>query len=1390
MGQGKWKGLRRGIRTVALPPADEAGRGSTLSAEADSRADASLALSPDQAAYLEKLQRVTAEAAAVTMPFAESNEEGAYAGRHNFIDASQKQSVRQVFQFYKELTVPNTSACLLVPDWPQARFNHYLKDAQLLRSYPGGEIHKYPTKLVYLRSKDANLSALTHRPDVLTMTFAGTASGYPALISADSQASHIFVSPDWCKRANVHVTPTHDSVQVGDGRPAPIIGRCTLRISLGCFAERVTGLVLQGFGPHHDIIVGDEFLSTFKAKLNFAEKTLKLQKGRRTFTIHSCATDAQLTARPPPSSSQPIILSALQAKRALRRSAEDAFIVLVRDPSPALDPAEGQEPDPLYSLNPGEPGREAESHIADGPCDRGLLRALLQKYAHISPAELPEGLPPDRGLGTQHLIRLQEGAQPPSRRCYRLSPRERAEVEDHVAKLLAKGLAQPSNSPYGAPILFVPKPDGSLRMVIDYRALNKVTVKDKYPIPRIDDLIDQLRGAKVFSALDLTQGYYQLRIAPEDVHKTAFVTPIGLYEYKVLPMGLSNSVSYFQRAMNTIFAPYIGKFMCVYLDDILIYSRTPEEHLQHLESVFKVLAEKQLFIRMHKCTFNATEVKFLGHIVGNNQVKPDPKKVAVVQQWPVPQNVHHLRAFLGLVNYFSKFIDKHAALARPLTELLKKGAPFDMHTPERLDAFEALKTALTTAPVLTIPDMQKPFKLICDASKFDLSGILLQDGKPVAYESRKLKPAEGNYPTHDREMLAAIHCLRTWRCYLDGSRFELHTDHKPLLLFEDQPQLNSRQVRWMQFLALFDLEWHYTKGKENPADFLTRMPLLAALTRAQAAAQAPGGEEGSSTAPKRSRVEGETSQPPVQADKPKQQKQADQPKQKKARVASPAEAKGSGARGTRAADAGTSGSAEAGNKLLSPSLTAASLKAAIAADPWFADKQNLQSLQCRSGLYYLNDALVIPDSASIKRALIAEHHNPPARGHPGSDRTVQHLLRSYWWPGITKDVREFVRACNECQRNKSKTVKPGGLLQPMPIPGSKWESVGMDFITGLPCTKAGYDSVLVVIDRLSKLVHLIPTTTNVTATEVARLFVQHVIRLHGVPRSIVSDRDHNFTSNFWKTVCEMWQMKQRMSTAFHPQTDGQTERVNRVLEEYLRSYVNPMQDNWDEFLPLAEFAINDSYQTSIGMSPFFMTYGCHPRMPDTLDLPSRENPAGQEYAESIDRAVKKARALLKEAQSRQKQHADKKRRELSFEPGDLVLLSTVNLRMRTPGSQKLLPRYVGPFAVEKTVGSSAYQLKLPDAMKCHPVFHVSLLHPYTADGAVQPPPPIYFQDNAPYYEVEEVLSHKEVRSGKRKVKKYLIKWAGYGPEHNTWEPQGNLNAAALKSYWDKVRADA
>jgi hypothetical protein len=1129
-------------------------------------------------------------------------------------------------------------------------------------------------------------------------------------------------------------------------------------MQMGALQDRVTGLVVESLSPHHDVILGDDYLSSRCCVLDYGQRTLAATKGQRKITVHATP---RMPSKPPLTdtapdafASTPIVLSAAQARRALKKVQDEAFIVTIRATPPPDADCEDQ-------ASEDEGGTAADSgaasdtscggllaRIRDGPCRKSAVLALLRKYQHLSPAELTEG-PVDRpDLPVHHVIQLVQGAVPPAPRMYRLSPRERAEVERQVAALLKAGMIQPSSSPFGAPMLFVPKKDGTLRGVIDYRAVNRITVKDKYPLPRIDDLIDQLKGARVFSSLDLTQGYYQLPIAPEDVPKTAFKTHIGLYEYKVLPMGLSNAT--FQRAMNHGFAPFLGKFVCVYLDDILVYSQTADEHLSHLEQVFAQMDKYKLYTKLPKCTFNATEVKFLGHIVGCNQVRPDPDKVKAVVDWPVPQDLHQLRSFLGLVNYFSKFIDHHARVAKPLTALLKKGVPFHMG-PAALAAFEELKRLLVSAPVLAIADCTKPFQVMADASKHDLGGILLQEGRPVAYESRKLKPAEQNYATHEREMLAAIHCLRVWRCYLQGADFQLHTDHKPLLLLESQPMLSARQARWVEYITQFNFTWHYVKGEANPADCLTRVPdnlpaaVLSAVTRSQG---------------KKSAVGGEVAWPAAVPDLP----------QLPAEVIPEPQ----------------------GEHINTPDTAFLDqVRAAGQGDAWFQHASNTRQLCETDGLWYRGDQLVIPHDAELRRQLIAEHHVPVYSGHCGYTKTAQSLLRHYWWPRLKADVEAFVKSCDSCQRNKSRTQKPAGLLQPLHIPERKWGSVGMDWITGLPCTAAGHDAIMVVIDRLSKLIHLIPTVTNATAPDVANLFINHVVKLHGFPSEIVSDRDVKFTSVFWKTLCEKWGIKQAMSSAHHPQTDGQTERVNRMLEEYLRHYISPMQDDWDEYLPMAEFAFNDSYQVSIGMTPFYMTYGCHPPVPTRLGVASKDNPEGQTYVDRIHVAVNKAKELLKTVQLQHANQANKRRRDLQFEVGDEVLLSTANIVIKTPGTQKLLPRFIGPFKVLQKVGKVAYKLQLPQSMsRVHPVFHVSLLSAYRSDGTVHPPAPIYFEDGAPIYEVEAVMDHREVSRRKGQVtKQYLIKWKGYGPENNTWEPERNLNKAALESYWHSQQQD-
>lgn len=499
----------------------------------DHSAPAEPALSPSQLL----IASVKQEAAALTKPFDEwSSNDIDVSGKHTFIDASNKADIRLVFQFFREYEVPQTSACLLVPDWPKARFNHYLKGGQLLKQYPGGTIQKYPVKLVHMLVKQVQLSALSD--DALCMTFQGRAAGYPALVAADSQASHVFIRRSLIERSGAHMTPVNETVKLADGiSHAGLIGICAFKLQIGPLHDSVRAYVMNDLASHHDVILGQDWLIARKAVLNYEHMCMSVKKGDRKYTLKSF----RVPHVPVMAQDSPVLMSAAQVKRALAKHADNSFLVMVRDVQ-----EEDDGPDPSKPLaGPANLPEDADKHIGNGICDRSAIRALLKKFEHVSKTELP-GLPPDRPeFRAEPIIRLKPGAQPPAPRMYRLSPSEKKEVERQVAQMLRQGLIQPSSSPYGAPMLFVPKPNGALRGVFDWRALNALSIRDVSPLPRIDDLIDQLRGSKVWSSTDFTQGYYQVRLHPDDVPKTAFKTHIGLYEFKVIAMGLSGSPAAF-----------------------------------------------------------------------------------------------------------------------------------------------------------------------------------------------------------------------------------------------------------------------------------------------------------------------------------------------------------------------------------------------------------------------------------------------------------------------------------------------------------------------------------------------------------------------------------------------------------------------------------------------------------------------------------------------------------------------------------------------------------------------------------------------------------------------------------------------------------------------------
>ncbi|WVZ89809.1 hypothetical protein U9M48_036168 [Paspalum notatum var. saurae] len=434
-------------------------------------------------------------------------------------------------------------------------------------------------------------------------------------------------------------------------------------------------------------------------------------------------------------------------------------------------------------------------------------KETLCEFPDVFPEELP-GLPPDRDV--EFKIDLILGTAPVSRRPYRMAPDELKELKTQLQEQLDKGFIRPSLSPWGCPALFVEKKDqGGKRLCVDYRPLNAVKVKNKYPLPHIDLLFDQLAGAKV-------SGYYQIKIREEDIPKTAFSTRYGLYEYLVMSFGLTNASAFFMYMMNSVFMNELDKFVVVFIDDILVYSKNEEEHEEHLRTVLTRLREHQLYAKFSK------EVSFLGYILSEKGVAVDPSKVEDVLNWKQPETVTEIRSFLGLVGYYRRFIKDFSKTGKPMTSLTMKNVKYPWD-PKYEEAFTSLKKSLTSAPVLAQPGVTKPFDVYCDASGNGLGCVLMQEGRVIAYASRQLRKHEANYATHDLELAAVVHALKIWRHYLLGNTCHIYIDHKSLKYILTQPELNMRQLRWLELIKDYDLEIHYHPGKANVvADAISR----------------------------------------------------------------------------------------------------------------------------------------------------------------------------------------------------------------------------------------------------------------------------------------------------------------------------------------------------------------------------------------------------------------------------------------------------------------------------------------------------------------------------------------------------------------------------------------
>lgn len=755
-----------------------------------------------------------------------------------------------------------------------------------------------------------------------------------------------------------------------------------------------------------------------------------------------------------------------------------------------------------------------------------------------------------------------------------MSDHQRTVISKHVDDMLTRGIIQHSVSPWAAPVVLVKKKDGTDRFCVDYRRLNQVTFKDSYPLPRISDIIDTMSGSQYFSTIDLLSGCWQIELEPETREKTAFIiNPGGLFEFTKMPFGLCNAPATFQRLMESILKNLTYKIALCYIDDIVIYSKSFPQHILDLKEVFQRLRDANIKLKAKKCKFAARSVEYLGHVISHEGVRPNPEKINAVRDFPVPKNTKSLKSFLGLSNYYRRFVRDFAKIASPLNALTRKSVRFQW-TQECQQAFDTLKKALISAPILAYPNFTLPFQLHVDASDTAIGYVLaqVQDDKEVviAYGGRDLNPAERNYSATEREALSVVFAIKRNHPYLHNKRFLVITDHAALAWLMKLKDPTGRLARWSLLLQMYDFEIRHRPGiKNGNADALSRRP----YTQINACDPPPSSVSRVLTSQSRD----QELHPIIRYLQCDELPQND----------------------------------EDARKLL------------LEVDNYVLDDNGL--------LYHISVPpprtkqdpvvqLVVP--RDLRHEIIYHCHDSPLAGHFGLQKTYAKIRTRYFWKGMYRDCEVWIRSCIDCSMKKSPRTSKTPICLPIPVSGA-FDRLAVDAVGPLPETHAGNRYLIVFTDYLTRWPEAFPVKT-IDAPVVARLIMDEIVARHGAPRTLLSDRGKNFLSKLVKEVCHMINTRKVNTSSYHPQTNGLVERFNGVLVQALSHFCSDNQKDWDLYIPSVLFGYRTSPSAATGESPFYLLYGREARLPIDVSLlpPTNVSSKIREHRARIVRNIK------------------------------------------------------------------------------------------------------------------------------------------------------------------------